>query len=107
MSLIYETAGDLWNRMKRDYDAELERRTAQADEVCIGYLVNKAGRSKGLTARDLFTGPADRAYRYATRELIDFWQAHPHITLAQFEAEWLFTRGGLEDFAAAAHEGAA
>lgn len=102
-SRIYDIAGELWTAMKADYEDELERRLAAADEACTGYLVNRRGKDAGLTSRDLFTGPADRAYRYATRELVDHWSEVGRLSLAQYEAEWLDSRGGLEAYAVAAY----
>lgn len=101
-SLIYDMAADLWTAMKHDYHDEIARRMSAADEACTGYLVNSRGKAKGITAWDLFTGSADRAYRYATRELVDHWHEVGRISLAQYEAEWLDSQGGLEAFARAA-----
>lgn len=99
---IYDLAGDLWRAMKADYQAELERRIIEADTATIGNLVNRAGRAHGISGPTLFTGPEARAYRYASRELLDHWEDHGRLSLAQFEAEWIATRGGLEAYVAAA-----
>ena len=107
MSMIYDLAGELWHVMKADYEDALNQSITEADEACHGYLVNKAGKAEGITARDLFTGPASRAVKYATRELFDYWQTHPRITLAHFEREWLFSRGGLEEYATTANKAVA
>ena len=93
MSLIFDAARDVWREMHDDYRTDLDRRIRAADEACHGYLVNRRGRAAGITPDSLFQGPADRAYRYATRELIDHWKDHPRVTLAQFEAEWIAARG--------------
>lgn len=98
-SLIYAMAGELWHAMKEDYEAEVERRYGLADEACTGYLVNARGKAAGIAGRDLFTGSPDRAYRYASEELVDYWRRKGRITLPQFEAEWLSIRGGLEAYA--------
>lgn len=102
MSMIYELAGELWAVMRKDYEAELDRRISHADEACTGYLVNQRGKDLGLTPRDLFTGPTDRAFKYATEELTRYWGRQPRMTLAQFEREWLYSRGGLEEYATTA-----
>jgi hypothetical protein len=55
-----------------------------AEHTCRGHLLNKAGHSAGIDPRDLWTGPTARAARYASEELLDFWDAHPRITRTQY-----------------------
>lgn len=55
-----------------------------AERDCRGHLLNKAGHSAGIDPRDLWTGPTARAARYASEELLDFWDAHPRITRTQY-----------------------
>lgn len=98
MSAIYEFAGELWRRMKDDYAAELERRFTLADNACNGYLLSIEGKAAGISAWSLFTGPVDRAYKYASHELQDHWTAHGRITLKHFEREWVNTRGGIDAY---------
>lgn len=99
MSAIYDFAASLWAAMRSDFEAELDRRFTAADNACNGYLLNKEGKAAGIDARSLFTGPVDRAYKYASRELIDHWTAHGRITMTHFEKEWVDTRGGVEAYA--------
>lgn len=97
---IYEMAGIIWAEMRADFDRALESRYAEAEAATNGYMVNRLGRSAGVTGYDLHTGPADRAYRYASRELLDHWNTRPRLSLALFEADWLTSRGGFLAFAA-------
>ena len=52
-------------------------------------------RERGITGHDLMTGSSARAYRWASEELKDHWDATPRPDLAQFEMEWFLSRGGL------------
>jgi hypothetical protein len=53
-----------------------------AEAATRGSLVNARGRALGISERSLFTGSEDRAMRYASRELINYWQEHPRPTAA-------------------------
>lgn len=97
---IYEMAGLIWAEMRADFERALEARYAEAEAVTNGYMVNRLGRAAGVTGYDLHTGPESRAYRYASRELLDHWSARPRLSLSLFEADWLSSRGGFLAFAA-------
>ena len=105
MSLIYEMAGTIQKAMSADFEREVEATYAQAEEATDGYLVNKAGRARGLRGIDLFTGSEKDAYRYASEELIVHWMQSPRLTKTAFERQWLSVRGGLAAFVAQAQEG--
>ena len=66
---------------------------ADAEDVCRGALLTKEGLSleaKGrLRPRDLFTGPETRARKYASRELLDYWQSNGRLTVEDFRASVL------------------
>ena len=104
MSLIYEMAGSIQKTMSADFEREVEAAYAQAEEATNGYLVNKAGRERGVRGIDLFTGPEKNAYRYASSELIAYWMQAPRLTKTAFERQWLSVRGGLAAFVAQAQE---
>lgn len=93
MSLIFTLAADLRREMRRDYLSHLEAAVTAAETACNGYTVTRAGRYDGLRTADLFTGPETRAYKYATRELVDYWTTTPRPSLASFEAQWLRGKG--------------
>lgn len=90
MSALFEAAAQLSRQLTQDWHADVERRIRAADDDTYGYMVTREGRARGVTAWDLFTGPASRT-RYATRELQDHWRAHPRITRARFERDWITT----------------
>lgn len=57
-----------------------------AEEATIGYYLNPAGKAAKVEPRSLFTGPESRARKYASRELLDYWQAHGRLTVDDFRA---------------------
>lgn len=75
--------------MRRDYERHIEQAYNQALEGTGGVLVNKLGRSLHIDGLSLFTGSKERAYKYASEELIEWWNRHSRITLATFEQQWL------------------
>ena len=70
-------------------EIEVERReiaeheSAEEDELAGRY------RAKGIDPRSLFSGPASRARKYASEELLRWWQSNPRMTLTEFRAMWL------------------
>jgi hypothetical protein len=60
-----------------------------AGNVTRGVLRNKAGEVAGIPAAALFSGPESRARKYASRELLDYWQVHGRLTVADFKAATL------------------
>lgn len=60
-----------------------------AEDATKGYLRNAAGDRAGVDPRSLFTGPEARARKYASPELLDYWQEHGRMTLEDFTAGML------------------
>ena len=60
-----------------------------AEEETRGNLLNKAGRSAGINARTLFTGPESRARKYASDELLAYWHERGRMTVEDFTASLL------------------
>ena len=67
-----------------DQEAQVEHEWQQAENATRGNMLNKAGRAAGVNERTLFTGPESRARRYASHELLEYWQTHPRPTSAHF-----------------------
>jgi hypothetical protein len=67
-----------------EYKDEVYRQWLLAEAETKGYMLNKAGRAAGIDERTLFTGPESRVAKYATRELLDFFDDHPRPTRAAF-----------------------
>lgn len=89
MSAIFAEATALWREMKSEYDAHQEDAFWKAEEATNGYMVNRRGKADGIADRSLFSGPAARAYRYASEELLAHWAEHPRQSLSEFEARFI------------------
>lgn len=61
--------------------------TAETDTN--GYLLNKAGQAAQIDPYTLFHGPAKRAAKYASDELLDWWQQNGRITWIEYKAQML------------------
>jgi hypothetical protein len=65
---------------------EVERQIAAAEHATNGYMVNAAGRAKGITEWQLFTGRERDAWKYSTEELKAFWERNPRPTARNLSA---------------------
>jgi hypothetical protein len=71
---------------RRVYRAEeLDRLWAEAEAGTKGNMLNRRGREAGVNERTLFTGTEARARKYASDELLEWWEHHPRPTEAYFE----------------------
>ena len=89
MSAIFDLASRQWADMRSEYERYVEAAYNKALEATVGVLVNAEGRAKHIDGFDLFTGPAIRAYRYASEELTDYWGHNPRMTMLYFEQQWV------------------
>lgn len=71
-------------QQEQEYQDEVYRQWLQAEAETNGYMLNKAGRAAGISDRSLFTGPESRVAKYASRELLDYFDAHPRPTRASW-----------------------
>lgn len=87
MSILIRQAFDRWREVRAEYeDLKLSAYLA-ADEATRGRMLNKRGERAGIDSYSLFSGPEVRAHAYASPELIEWWQAHPRVTFAEFERQ--------------------
>ncbi len=70
----------------RLHGEHLDQHYRAAEDACRGTLLNAAGRARGIDPRKLFYGPATRAYKYASEELVDWWRTHPRVTQVEYRA---------------------
>lgn len=89
MSEIYSYASSLWAEMSADYQAVAEAEYAAAVTATNAYMVNSAGQLRGYTSWRVFTGNAYVRKAYGTQELQDHLAAHPRLTQAAYESQWL------------------
>jgi hypothetical protein len=72
---------------KTERAAEVSRVIDAAEAGTNGYILNRRGREAGISERSLFTGPEARAKKYASEELLNWWESHPRPTEAHFRGE--------------------
>ncbi|GAB2702529.1 hypothetical protein BKA24_001664 [Microbacterium marinum] len=87
MSLIAEGFAR-WRECREAYDEVLLAVYTRAETETNGRLVNAEGRARGIDPMSLFLGPAARARRWASEELLDHWTRHPRMPFVEFERQW-------------------
>lgn len=87
-SAIFAHAASMWAQMHEDFLLALQAHMDAADEAARGELFSAEGRRAGVSVARLFACNQAAAARYASPELVEFWQSHPRPTLAEFEAAW-------------------
>src|SRR5579859_2714121 len=65
---------------EQEYRDEVYRQWLAAEAATNGYMLNRAGQRGGIDERSLFTGPESRVRKYASPELIEWFQSHPRPT---------------------------
>lgn len=65
----------------------VEREWAAAEAATNGYMLNRRGQEAHIDERTLFTGPESRARKYASEELLSYWEHHPRPTAAYFRGQ--------------------
>jgi hypothetical protein len=61
---------------RMEYEATVEAAYQDADRQTRGNLLNRAGVRAGIDEKTLFTGSETRAHRYASKELLNYWETH-------------------------------
>lgn len=85
--------------VRRMYQERTALQYLAAEEYTRGHLLNPEGRAAGVDPVWLFSGPVDRARRYASSDLLEFWETQqPRQTATEFRADML---GRARDVAAA------
>jgi hypothetical protein len=67
-----------------EYQDEVYRQWLHAENATKGVMLNKAGLKAGIDERSLFTGPEVRVRKYASPELIEWFESHPRPTRASW-----------------------
>jgi hypothetical protein len=65
---------------EREYRDEVYRQWRAAEAATNGYMLNRAGLREGIDERSLFAGPESRVRKYASPELIEWFESHPRPT---------------------------
>ena len=58
-----------------------------AENATRGNMLNRRGREAGVNERSLFRGSEARARKYASEELLNYWEHHPRPTERYFAGE--------------------
>lgn len=77
----------------------------QAEADTNGYLLNNAGQAAGINPRELFEGPAARARKWASDELLEWWDNNGRVTFDEFAAQLLGDIRGARESVVSAREG--
>jgi hypothetical protein len=75
--------------MSIDFLAYVDEAYGKALEATAGVLVNAAGREQHIDGYILFRGQRSFAMKYASEELLEYWEAHPRLTMAEYELQWM------------------
>ncbi|GAA5104763.1 phage minor capsid protein [Haloechinothrix salitolerans] len=65
-----------------------------AEDATRGHMLTPAGEAAGVDPRELFTGPASRARKWASPELREWWDANGRMTFDEYAAWLLDDVGG-------------
>ncbi|WP_344677236.1 phage minor capsid protein [Saccharopolyspora taberi] len=79
------------------YRKYIDEQYWQAEADTNGYLLSNAGEAAGVDPRELFTGPAARARKWASDELLEWWEEHGRITFDEFAAQLLGDTNAARD----------
>jgi hypothetical protein len=58
----------------------VHRQWRAAEAATNGFMLNRTGQRLGVDERSLFAGPESRVLKYASAELIEWFQWHPRPT---------------------------
>jgi hypothetical protein len=75
-----ERAGGRRQDAEQENRDEVYRQWLAAEAATNGYMLNRAGQRGGIDERSLFTGRESRVRKYASPELIEWFQSHPRPT---------------------------
>jgi hypothetical protein len=89
MGAIFDRAKEDWREMKDEWDRYIEVMYNMALEDTGGVLVNRLGRDRGIDGYSLFTGTWTRAKKFASEELLEFWNQNGRMTMTEFETQWV------------------
>jgi hypothetical protein len=82
--------GRNFDQLARSYHREEVRQSVlRAEDATRGHLLNQLGRRAGINYRSLFEGPDARARKYASPELLAYWNANGRPTLEDTKSELL------------------
>jgi hypothetical protein len=78
--------------MSMDFLSYVDDAYNKALEATAGVLVNAAGREQHIDGYILFRGQQSFAMKYASEELLEYWEQNPRLTMAEYELQWMSGR---------------
>jgi hypothetical protein len=72
--------------VRRAYGEWTHLQYLSAENATRGNVLNAAGRAAGIDPISLFSGPAPRARKYASEELLRWWGDNSRVNFGEFEA---------------------
>ncbi len=70
--------------LRRTYDEWVRARVLQAETDTRGHLLNAAGRAAGVDPARLFSGALWLATRWASGDLLEWWDRNGRVTYTEF-----------------------
>lgn len=93
MSAIFTHAAMAYREMRQEFELVLEAAYAAAEEGTRGAMLNSLGRQEHVDAYSLLIGPWRRVEKYASPELVEWFEMKGRPSLSDYEAEWMLNRG--------------
>jgi hypothetical protein len=84
--------------VQADYALHVELAYAEAEAATNGFMLNAAGRARGIDPRSLMTGDVRQVYRYASDELLEHFEGTRRVTWSEF----YYARTGNPNYASTA-----
>lgn len=83
------TGGNTLKAYKQHYEEQVHSAWLAAETGTSGHLLNEAGKRAKIDPVSLFSGPNNRAMKYASEELLRWWASTPppRMTFAEFKAQ--------------------
>lgn len=86
---VYRRPGETRREaIRRSYGEHIHLQAIQAEQSTRGHLLNPAGRNARIDPMTLFSGPSARARKWASEDLLRFWEDNPRVTFADFAGQY-------------------
>jgi hypothetical protein len=71
-------------QVAEEFSLHVEQQYVEAENATRGVMVNAAGTARGISPRELLTGDIRQVYRYASPELLEWFETNRRITWSEF-----------------------
>jgi hypothetical protein len=89
MSAIFDAAAEQYRACKAAFEDYRENQYRTALNDLGGRLLNRAALAAGIDSWSLFIGSHQRADRWASEELREWWGRHRRLTYTEFEKQYV------------------